>query len=67
MHQFVKFSDPSGSEVTINIEQISYIVSVEAGSYQVHFVNGSNLSLSTLRGTTLLEYLETVTLLPKEA
>jgi hypothetical protein len=66
MHQFVKFSDPSGSEVTINIEQIAYIVSVEATSYQVHLINGGSLSLSTVRGNSLLEYLESLTLLPKE-
>jgi hypothetical protein len=47
MRPFVKFSDPSGSEVTINVEQIAYIVTVESKSYQVHFVNGSSLSLST--------------------
>jgi hypothetical protein len=65
MRPFVKFSDPSGSEVTINVEQIAYIVTVEAHSYQVHFVNGSSLSLSTQRGTSLLEYLESFTLEPK--
>jgi hypothetical protein len=65
MRPFVKFSDPSGSEVTINVEQIAYIVTVESNSYQVHFVNGTNLSLSTQRGTSLLEYLQSLTLEPK--
>ena len=65
MQPFITFSDPSGSEVTINIQQISYIVSVEANSYQVHFVNGGHLSLSTQRGVSLLEYLQSLTLMPK--
>ena len=65
MRQFITFSDPSGSEVTINLQQISYIVSVEANSYQVHFVNGGHLSLSTARGISLLDYLQSLTLLPK--
>jgi hypothetical protein len=67
MCPFITFSDPSGSEVTINIQQIAYIVSVEANTYQVHFVNGGHLSLSTQRGTSLLDYVQSLTLLPKEA
>ena len=65
MHPFVTFSDPSGSEVTINVAQIAYIVTVETTSYQVHFINGSSLSLSTQRGVSLLEYLKSLTLEPK--
>lgn len=67
MRPFVTFSDPSGSEVTINIQQIAYIVTVGSSSYQVHFVNGANLSLSTQRGISLLEYLESLTLQPQAA
>jgi hypothetical protein len=65
MRPFITFSDPSGSEVTINTQQIAYIVSVEARSYQVHFVNGANLNLSTPRGASLIEYLNSLTLQPK--
>jgi hypothetical protein len=67
MRPFITFSDPSGSEVTINIQQIAYIVSVEANTYQVHFANGGQLSLSTQRGTSLLDYLQSLTLLSNEA
>ena len=65
MQPFITFSDPSGSEVTINIRNIAYIVSVEANSYQVHFVNGGHLSLSTARGVSLLDYLQSLSLMPK--
>ena len=45
--------------------QIAYIVTVESNSYQVHFINGCSLSLSTQRGISLLEYLKSLTLEPK--
>jgi hypothetical protein len=67
MRPFITFSDPSGSVVTINVQQIAYIVTVESNSYQVHFVNGATLSLSTQRGVSLLEYLQSLTLEPKAA
>jgi hypothetical protein len=67
MQPFVTFADPSGSEVTINISQIAYIVSVEAQSYHVHFANGANLSLSTPHGVSLLDYLKSLRLEAKAA